>query len=32
MSTYATERVRSTDVTSTGGNLELLTTATITGR
>jgi RHH-type proline utilization regulon transcriptional repressor/proline dehydrogenase/delta 1-pyrroline-5-carboxylate dehydrogenase len=29
---YATERVRSTDVTSTGGNLELLTAATITGR
>jgi RHH-type proline utilization regulon transcriptional repressor/proline dehydrogenase/delta 1-pyrroline-5-carboxylate dehydrogenase len=29
---YATERVRSTDVTATGGNLELLTAATITGR
>jgi RHH-type proline utilization regulon transcriptional repressor/proline dehydrogenase/delta 1-pyrroline-5-carboxylate dehydrogenase len=29
---YATEHVRSTDVTSTGGNLELLTAATITGR
>ncbi|HEY8248081.1 MAG TPA: bifunctional proline dehydrogenase/L-glutamate gamma-semialdehyde dehydrogenase PutA [Hyphomicrobium sp.] len=29
---YATERVRSTDVTSTGGNLELLTAATITRR
>ncbi len=29
---YATERVRSTDVTSTGGNLELLTATTITGR
>jgi RHH-type transcriptional regulator, proline utilization regulon repressor / proline dehydrogenase / delta 1-pyrroline-5-carboxylate dehydrogenase len=29
---YATERVRSTDVTSTGGNLELLTDATITAR
>ena len=29
---YATERVRSTDMTATGGNLELLTAATITGR
>ncbi|WP_291001485.1 bifunctional proline dehydrogenase/L-glutamate gamma-semialdehyde dehydrogenase PutA [Hyphomicrobium sp.] len=29
---YASERVRSTDVTATGGNLELLTSATITGR
>jgi RHH-type proline utilization regulon transcriptional repressor/proline dehydrogenase/delta 1-pyrroline-5-carboxylate dehydrogenase len=29
---YATERVRSTDVTATGGNLELLTAPTITGR
>jgi RHH-type proline utilization regulon transcriptional repressor/proline dehydrogenase/delta 1-pyrroline-5-carboxylate dehydrogenase len=29
---YASERVRSTDVTATGGNLELLTAATNTGR
>ena len=29
---YASERVRSTDVTATGGNLELLTVATNTGR
>lgn len=29
---YASERVRSTDVTATGGNLELLTAPVITGR
>ncbi len=29
---YATERVRSTDITATGGNLELLASGTITGR
>ncbi len=29
---YASERVRSTDITVTGGNLELLTAPTITGR
>jgi len=29
---YASERVRSTDVTATGGNLELLTSPTIAGR
>jgi RHH-type transcriptional regulator, proline utilization regulon repressor / proline dehydrogenase / delta 1-pyrroline-5-carboxylate dehydrogenase len=28
---YATERVRSSDITATGGNLELLTSPTITG-
>jgi RHH-type proline utilization regulon transcriptional repressor/proline dehydrogenase/delta 1-pyrroline-5-carboxylate dehydrogenase len=28
---YATERVRSSDITATGGNLELLTSPTVTG-